>query len=227
MEWRELRPVLDDAIARLPSKYRIPFVLCYLQGNTVREIAQQLNQPHGTVASRLARARARLRARLVRSGITLSAAGLATVLAHGKATACVPRSLLSRTIDAARLVAAGQAIATSLSKHTTSFMDGGLRMMTITNTRMAAGLLVAAALGVLAIGYQSWVAGQSSERTTVVAQSSPFATAAQADTHNEPKQLASDAPTPNQGELRGISLLALRRAPIDVYRLAQETRWVW
>ena len=40
--WRDLRPVLDEAIARLPSKYRDPLVLCYLEGRTVAEAAAPL-----------------------------------------------------------------------------------------------------------------------------------------------------------------------------------------
>src|SRR5262249_22569932 len=32
--WHDLRPVLDEAIARLPRKYRDVFVLCHLQGKT-------------------------------------------------------------------------------------------------------------------------------------------------------------------------------------------------
>ena len=34
--WRDLRPVLDEEIDRLPEKYRAPIVLCYLQGHTRR-----------------------------------------------------------------------------------------------------------------------------------------------------------------------------------------------
>src|SRR5205823_3540528 len=57
--WRDLRPVLDDAIGRLPAKYRVPVVLCYLEGRTNAEAARALGCPTGTVATRLARARQR------------------------------------------------------------------------------------------------------------------------------------------------------------------------
>src|SRR5262245_35667519 len=78
--WRHLRPVLAGALARLPEKYRAAVVLCHREGRTYAEAARQLGWADGTVCGRLARARALLRARLVRRGLTLSAGTLATAL---------------------------------------------------------------------------------------------------------------------------------------------------
>jgi hypothetical protein len=87
--WRELRPVLDEAVSGLPDKYRLPFVLHHLQGLTVAETARRLGCPEGTAAARLARAKERLRARLTRRGVTLSASALTAVLSAGTGWAAV------------------------------------------------------------------------------------------------------------------------------------------
>src|SRR5262249_24569164 len=55
--WRDLRPVLDEEVGRLPARYRVPFVLCYLNGKTSAEAAREIGCPAGTIMSRLAWAR--------------------------------------------------------------------------------------------------------------------------------------------------------------------------
>jgi RNA polymerase sigma factor (sigma-70 family) len=61
-------PELHAEIERLPEKYRVPIVLCYLEGLTHEQAASRLRWPVGTVKIRLSRARERLRSRLERPG---------------------------------------------------------------------------------------------------------------------------------------------------------------
>src|SRR5579883_3508355 len=50
----ELRAVLDAEVNRLPDRFRLPVVLCYLDGRSTEEAARILGVPRGTVLSRLA-----------------------------------------------------------------------------------------------------------------------------------------------------------------------------
>src|SRR5262249_136408 len=67
--WRDLRPLLDEEVARLPEGQRASVVLFYLEGRSLDEAARQLGCPRGTVGTWLARARRRLRDRLSRRGL--------------------------------------------------------------------------------------------------------------------------------------------------------------
>jgi RNA polymerase sigma factor (sigma-70 family) len=78
----ELRAILDAEIDRLPDRFRLPVVLCHLDGRTTEDAARLLGVPRGTILSRLATARQRLAARLTRRGITVPAA-LAAVAGSG------------------------------------------------------------------------------------------------------------------------------------------------
>jgi RNA polymerase sigma-70 factor (ECF subfamily) len=55
---------LQHALNELPEVYRTPIILYYFEEFSYRDIADQMDLPIGTVMSRLARAKAHLRARL-------------------------------------------------------------------------------------------------------------------------------------------------------------------
>jgi RNA polymerase sigma factor (sigma-70 family) len=155
--WSDLRPVLDAAVAALPETYRTPFVLHYLQGATVSEVARRLNWPRGTVATRLARARERLRVRLARQGLTLAVGMLSQTLLGRAACAGVPAALRISTARAA-MAAASEAVAAGGIPAATALEQGGEKVMWTTKVKIAAML-------VLAVGLAGGGAALSGQRT--------------------------------------------------------------
>ncbi len=96
----ELRSVIDEEIRRLPERYRVPLVLCHVEGLRHDEVAQRLGCPVGTVESRLSRAREQLRTRLARRGLAPTASAMGAVLQPPKAGFLLP-SLVEPTVKAA------------------------------------------------------------------------------------------------------------------------------
>ena len=78
LTWREVRQVVHEELDGLSDRYRGPLVLCYLEGRTLDQAAGQLGLAKGTLKVRLERARAVLRARLVRRGLGSAAVLLAS-----------------------------------------------------------------------------------------------------------------------------------------------------
>lgn len=146
----DLAESLDRELSRLPVKYRIPVVLCDLEGRTHREAASQLGWPVGTVSSRLSRARAMLARRLSRSSMTLSGGSLAVLLAQESASASMPTRLIGSTARAASLYAAGgAATAGVVSAGAVALTGEMMKMMLLSKIKVATTLvLVASALAV-------------------------------------------------------------------------------
>jgi RNA polymerase sigma factor (sigma-70 family) len=141
--WQELQRLLDQELTRLPDKYRIPVVLCHLEGKSRREAAQQLHLPEGTLSSRLARARILLAGRLARSGLIVSGGTLAAALSQQTASAALSPSLLSSTVKAGALVLAGQAATTgAVSAEVAALTERVLKAMLVTRLKIAAAVLL-------------------------------------------------------------------------------------
>jgi RNA polymerase sigma factor (sigma-70 family) len=164
--WNDLQPLLDQELSRLPDRYRAVVVLCDLEGKTRKEAARQLDLPEGTVGSRLARARVLLAKRLTQRGVALSGGALAAMVARNAASAKVPASVVSSTIQAASLLVAGQAAATGvISAEVAALTEGVLKAMLFNNLKTAgAVLLVMVLVGLGGGGAKAFRTGDESDR---------------------------------------------------------------
>jgi RNA polymerase sigma factor (sigma-70 family) len=101
VETSDVVAVVDEEIARLPERLRMPVLLCELEGQSRQEAAGQLGIPEGTLSSRLAAARKVLAVRLRQRGVALSAAALSAALGQEVASANVPADLTARAVAVA------------------------------------------------------------------------------------------------------------------------------
>jgi RNA polymerase sigma factor (sigma-70 family) len=140
----DLRPMLDRELSRLPEKYRLPIILCALEGRTRREVARQLSVPEGTLSSRLAAGRKILARRLARHGFEFSA------------FAVVP-ALPAPALDKLAALANNKSTAGAVSASAFALAERVVSSMFMAKLKLAAVITVAlatlVAIGVGGIGY--------------------------------------------------------------------------
>ena len=142
---KEHLALLFTEIDRLPRRYREPVVLCLLEGKTRSQAAQQLNCPGGTIDSRLAYARKRLRERLLRRGVAPAIATAATLALAGDSLA-VPARLASHVVRTSLLFLGGgrPALVGEVSVQTLHLLQGATMFSTKLKLFLAAAVILGA-----------------------------------------------------------------------------------
>jgi RNA polymerase sigma factor (sigma-70 family) len=113
--WGELRGALDGELSELPQKWRLPLILCYLEGRTQDEAAGHLGWSKSTLRRRLEEGRTELGLRLGRRGIVVPAALSAVLLSDSLVSATPTARLIASTVEAAAGMLAGRTAATVAS----------------------------------------------------------------------------------------------------------------
>jgi RNA polymerase sigma factor (sigma-70 family) len=144
---REEVEALHEELSRLPERYRVPVVLCELEGLTYHEAALRLRCPVGTIGVRLRRARERLRLRLTRRGLAPATGLMAALLGAEATSAWVPPVLVDATVQAATQFAVSKAAAHGLvSPWVIALTEAVLRSMVLTPLKVATSLALAVAI---------------------------------------------------------------------------------
>jgi RNA polymerase sigma factor (sigma-70 family) len=146
--WAEMRRALDAALGGLPDKWRLPLILCYLEGQTQDEAACHLGWSKSTFRRRLAEARQVLRHRLLGSGFWPTALSV-VLLSDCLASAAPAPGLVALTVEAAAGVASGARGAPAASAKIAALAEGVLQTMVLSRIKMVAAILV---LGLLTLG---------------------------------------------------------------------------
>jgi RNA polymerase sigma factor (sigma-70 family) len=141
----ELEPWVElyQELGRLPDRFRLPILLCQLEGLTHEQAAERLGCPIRTIQSRLARGRERLRDRLTRRGVALAI----TALAPDAERAAVSESW-KRATAAVRYAAGGSAAALIPATAAVLLARGASRAMILRRLMMRAAALLMIGLAV-------------------------------------------------------------------------------
>jgi RNA polymerase sigma factor (sigma-70 family) len=203
MTLRELHQVMMQELHRLPEKYRLPLVLCYLEGRTQAEAARQLGWPKDVVRGRLNRARVQLRVRLTRRGLALTAGFFTTALAVGPAPAALP-ALQTETLARAVLASAAGQAGQLVSERVAALAEGAARTLSAGHGKIVSVLLLA--LGLLTAGAGLWARNPFVAPAPLVSAAPPPAPAAD----KEPPKATPARPGPevtieDQGDSLAVS----------------------
>jgi hypothetical protein len=213
---RELLDLLDEEVQRLPTAYRLPVLLCCMEGKTQDEAARQLGCTAGAIKGRLERGRARLQARLLRRGVTLSAAWALAETTRQTATAGLPlrrAEQISRAALAFRAGTAGNEASTAVRALARSFLSGHLLARGLT------WLCLILCLGAAALAASALLQLPDEARTEAAAPPRPApvdAAAARSALEKAWADLEQPEPTASR------ALLRLARAPRDVVPFLKE-----
>ena len=155
---QELTCVIHEEINSLPEKYRAAVVLCYLEGLTHEMAAERLGWPVGSVKSRLAWARERLRVRLTRRGVApaldpFQQSGSSRDAEPAPTPGLLGTELAQSTLRGALKAGMGKgALAGIVSAEAVALMDGMLKSLASTRLILMTASILSLGLAIAGLG---------------------------------------------------------------------------
>lgn len=153
VSWAEVQTVLDDELNRLPERYRAVLILCYLEGKTRDEAADQLGLSAGALHGLLERGRKLLADRLTKRGVTLSAGLFGVALCEGVAQATFSPTQVLTTAHASSLFALGKPVGEAVSTTVIQLSQQVIKGMLMTKLKLASAGVICAALLATTVGF--------------------------------------------------------------------------
>ncbi len=201
--------ILHEEINRLPECYRVPIVLCDLQGCPCEEVARRMGRPVGTVKCWRSRGRERLRNRLIRRGVAPSVA-LGLAVAPGVARAAVAEGTVRLAV---RVLSEGMT-AGEVPPSVHTLVKGVLHTMLLSKVRATATAVLASVFLTAGLGTVAWVIAGDSNKPV-------------APTPTRPAFADQPRPTPVSSDEKGETLpLTLREAILIGLENAEEEVWL-
>jgi RNA polymerase sigma factor (sigma-70 family) len=130
--WKQLAPLLDDALNQLGETDRAALVLRYFENKTAREIAMALRMEEEAAQKRVARALEKLRAIFAKRGVTLTPTDIAGTVAANSVKAAPAGLAAIVTVTAAKGTAVGSSIL--------ALVKGALKAMAWARAKTAVGI---------------------------------------------------------------------------------------
>ena len=150
--WERLAPHLEQAVAALSEDDRAAILLRFYEKKPLQEVGRRLDIGEEAARKRVSRAVEKMRAYLVRRGLTLAGALLVTFLAE-KTVQAAPADLASRVLKAVAVAASGSAALPELAR-------AALRAWRWAAIEVAAGVAAVSLALILASANKGWFTRQ-------------------------------------------------------------------
>jgi RNA polymerase sigma factor (sigma-70 family) len=148
--WRDMGPLLEEAMAKLKTTDRDAVVLRYFENKTLREVGTAMGMEERAAQKRVARGLEKLRAFFTKRGLVLSATIIAGAVSANSVKAASPA--LAASVKAVALAKGSAATASTLT-----LVKGALKIMAWTKAKTA---IVAGTVVIFSLGMTTWTASR-------------------------------------------------------------------